>query len=160
MIVLIERLFFIQPSQTAINFTIISAAIFLEQPWFICRDWTCPLLKSCPHRVSALVGTDLVVTILSNRICTGYARNSSAVWFPGQQSTNDVSFLRICITRQYVQRVRCTGQIHPKAGAKKFVLRLLEILPSLWTFKMTPKMTNISVNSSDSHVKLEILVEN
>ena len=31
-----------------------------------------PILKSCPHRVKTLVGTDLILTKLSNRICTGY----------------------------------------------------------------------------------------
>ena len=29
-----------------------------------------PILKSCPHRVKTLVGTDRIVTKLSNKICT------------------------------------------------------------------------------------------
>ena len=96
------------------------------------------ILKSCPHRVKTLVGTDLIVTKLSNRICTCYAIKSMAarnVGSPyGLQRSNDVSFLRICTTSQYVILAGFTGQIHPRTGVKA-VLSLLGILSSLSDIK-------------------------
>ena len=81
-----------------------------------------PILKSCPHRVKTLFGTDLVVTTLSNKICTCYAIKSMAVRNVGSpywhQRSNDVSFLRIYTTNQYVFLAGFTGQIHPRTGVK------------------------------------------
>lgn len=100
---------------------------------FICNDWTYSYFL-CPHRVKTLVGTDLVVTTLSNRICTFYAIESMAARNVGSpywhQRSNDVSSLRIYTTNQYVFLAGFTGQIHPSTGVKA-VLRILGILSSL-----------------------------
>ena len=111
-----------------------------------------PILKSCPHRVKALVGTDLVVTKLSNRICTCYAIKSMAVRNVGSpywlQRSNDVSFLRIFTTDQYVFLAGFTGQIHPRTGVKA-VLSLLGILSSLQYIKNVTYMNFQLANTSN-----------
>ena len=69
-----------------------------------------PILKSCPHRVKTLVGTDLIVTKLSNRICTCYAIKRMAVRNVGSpywlQRSNDVSFF----ADLYYKSVRIFGR--------------------------------------------------
>ena len=92
------------------------------------------VLKSFPHRGSALVGLNISVTKDSKAICTGYVKKSTAprnAGSPGQQSTNGVNSLRVGTTEQYVLLAGFTGQIHPSAGAAKAVLRLLGTLSSL-----------------------------
>ena len=110
-----------------------------------------PILKSCPHRVKTLVGTDLIVTKLSNKICTCYAIKSMAVRNVGSpywhQRSNDVSFLRIYITNQYVFLAGFTGQIHPSTGVKA-VLRILGILSSLSDIKNVTYMNFQLANTS------------
>lgn len=111
-----------------------------------------PILKSCPHRVKTLVGTDLIVTKLSNRICTCYALKSMAVRNVGSpywhQRSNDVSFLRIYTTNQYVFLAGFTGQIHPRTGVKA-VLRILGILSSLSDIKNVTYMNFQLTNTSN-----------
>ena len=92
-------------------------------------------LKSFSHRVSALVGLKISVTVDSKGICIGYVKRSTAPrnagYSPFLQSINGVKVLRVCTTEQYVRLAGITGQIHPSAGAAKAVLRLLGILSSL-----------------------------
>ena len=111
-----------------------------------------PILKSCPHRVKTLVGTDLIVTKLSNRICTCYAIKSMAARNVGSpywlQRSNDVSFLRICTTNQYVSLAGFTGQIHPRTGVKA-VQRILGILSSLSDIKNVTYMNFQLTNTSN-----------
>jgi len=99
-----------------------------------------------------LVGTDLVVTKLSNRICTCFAIKSTAVRNVGSpywlQRSNDVSFLRICTTNQYVFLAGFTGQIHPRTGVKA-VLSLLGILSSLSDIKNVTYMNFQLANTSN-----------
>ena len=111
-----------------------------------------PVFKSCPHRVKTLAGTDLVVTKLSNRICTCYAIKIMAVRNVGYpywlQRSNDVSFLRNCTTNQYEFLAGFTGQIHPSTGVKA-VLRILGILSSLSDIKNVTYMNFQLANTSN-----------
>lgn len=99
-----------------------------------------------------LVGTDLIVTKLSNKICTCYAIISTAVRNVGSPywllRSNDVSFWQICTTDQYVFLAGFTGQIHPRTGVKA-VLSLLGILSSLSDTENVTYMNFQLANTSD-----------
>ena len=122
---------------------------------FICNDWTYAYFWNHVHTGSfflTLVGTDLVVTKLSNKICTCYAIKSMVVRNVGSpywhQRSNDVSFLRIYTTNQYVSLAGFTGQIHPSTGVNA-VLRILGILSSLSDIENVTYMNFQLANTSN-----------
>ena len=111
-----------------------------------------PTLKSCPHRVKTLVGTDLIVTKLSNRICTCYALKSMAVRNVGSpywhQRSNDVSFF----ADLYYKSVRIFGRFYwsnPSENWCKSCTKDLGILSSLSDIKNVTYLNFQLANTSN-----------